>query len=361
MSCQHYGWLISSSLFLGIASSSQVVAQTLLVRETFRNAITLNWKPLTVGRPTTFVPCLTAGNAPTSPDLIPACNSIQPLDLLGAGALRLTDTQNDLASFIYYNVKIPSRNGLVITFDYFSYGGLPLDGSQGDGISFFLFDGDTSDPFPGAFGGSLGYAPKLDAQGNRIRGLFNAYVGVGLDEFGGFATDSEGRGPDSVPRPVNSPPKNCAGYPLAAPTRVPDSITIRGSGFIYDGYCFLANSGSLVPTPSNPNGIDNPNVPSTGTRRLARRTIRITLTPNTILTVEMNFGKGFRTVIAPINLSAFPAQAPRPKTFKLGFAASTGSATNIHEIRDVRVTTFVDTVNPPPLPLCNRGGNLCQF
>jgi hypothetical protein len=250
---------------------------------------------------------------------------------------------------------------LVITFDYFSYGGQPFNGSAGDGITFLLFDGTTpSNLFTvGAFGGSLGYAQGTTI-GTIAPGLTNAYIGVGFDEFGSFANDTEGRGANS------SFPNNCAttaGFPVAASGRVPDSVTVRGSGGRrrnrQDGYCVLANSGSLVAQVNDPNGIDNPSVPAIGPRNQARRSVRITLTPNSVLTVEMSLsGTGnFQRVIGPLNLRQFPNQVP-PTTFKFGFASSTGLATNIHEVQNLRITTLENVGGN--VPRCNRGPNRCQ-
>jgi uncharacterized repeat protein (TIGR01451 family) len=359
MPYQRLGWLTGGTLLLLGAMGSPVIAQTTIVDETFRNSSTFGWRVGNQSPGAKLDPCLTAGNATT-----PA-NSIQPcgdtVDPNGAGVLRLTTAQQDQATFAFYDFPIPSELGLEITFNYFSYGGAVVGNppSNGDGVTFFLFDGNTpnAQAQPGAFGGSLGYAQKQDP--GAIPGLVNGYLGVGLDEFGNFANDLEGRGTGS---PVGG---NCAGNPPAAADRVLDSITLRGSGNGQTGYCFLANSGLL------PQGID---VPGAVNRNGAIRSVRIVLTPDEQLSVFIDFTgtQNFpaQPTIGPLNLrdtAIFPNQSQRPSTFKLGFAASTGGATNIHEIQNFKITTLQDAPTPDlaikktPNPASFVGGETAQY
>ncbi len=333
------GWLTGSALLLLAAISSPVAAQTTLVDETFSSNNTFGWR---VGNSSgngggvSIDPCLTAGNAATLPNSIQPCPAPNDSANPPSGALRLTQAVNNQATFVFYNNAIPSGGGLNISFDYFSYGGQPVVGSEADGITFFLFSGATpnAQASPGAFGGSLGYAQKQD---NGLQsGLFNGVLGIGLDEFGNFANDLEGRGTGTT-----QVPNNCNGFPPAAGDRVTDSVTIRGAGSGQTGYCFLANSGSLVPNPSDPNGIDNPTVSATGPRDPALRTVNITLTPSNVLTVTINGA----VVIGPINLSNFPNQT-LPPTLKFGYASSTGGATNVHEIRNLKIITVGNVPTP---------------
>jgi uncharacterized repeat protein (TIGR01451 family) len=334
-------WLTGSIMLLlgamGLPVAAQTPVATELVNETFRDPTAFGWNVGNQSQQLPSDPCLTAGNATTPLNSIGACGGTP--DPSGSGALRLTPDVQDQATFAFYNYAIPSANGLQITFNFFSYGGTQeLFGSRADGITFFLFNGATPNEqaLPGAFGGSLGYAQKL----GRENGLTNAYVGVGLDEFGNFANDTEGRGSGS------GAANNCQGYPAAAAGREFDSVTLRGSGNGQAGYCFLVNQGPVVADPGNPNGIDNPTVPATGPREAALRTARITITPDQFITVEVNFGNGFQVVVPRTNLSSFPAQGAAPPTFKFGFAASTGDATNIHEIRNLRITTLTQAQSP---------------
>jgi uncharacterized repeat protein (TIGR01451 family) len=309
-------------------SSSPVAAQTVLVEEEFDDNTTFGWS-VGVANPQTPNPCLTAGDPFTPAGSIQACNPTSP-DVQGEGALRITTNEEGQSAFAFYDFTIPSGSGLVITFDYFSYGGAEIGNppSTADGVTFFLFNGETTNPQPGAFGGSLGYAQRTG--GGNPPGLTNGYVGVGLDEYGNFANDGEGRGTGCL---VTSPFGT-------GDTRVLDSVTLRGSGNGNTGYCYLENSGVL------PQGIDEPDAPN---REAAQRRVRITLTEDNRISVELDFtgtGNSYQQVLDPINLTAAPGQAPLPRSFKFGFASSTGDATNIHEIRNLRITTVVEAPEP---------------
>ncbi len=73
----------------------------------------------------------------------------------GNGWLRLTPAQTSKSGYAFYDEAFSSSQGIVIDFDYASYGG-----TGADGITFFLYDGATpaSQFRIGAFGGSLGYS-----------------------------------------------------------------------------------------------------------------------------------------------------------------------------------------------------------
>jgi hypothetical protein len=162
------------------ARSSPTAAQTVLIEEAFNDNETFGWS-VGVANQVTPNSCLTAGNQFTPPGSIEACNPTNP-DPQGEGVLRITTSNFGQAAFGIYDFTIPSGSGLVITFDYFSYGGTEIGNppSTADGVTFFLFNGETTNPQPGAFGGSLGYAQRTG--GGNPPGLTNGYVGVGLDE-----------------------------------------------------------------------------------------------------------------------------------------------------------------------------------
>jgi Domain of unknown function (DUF4347)/Bacterial lectin len=138
------------------------------------------------GDPTRANPFLTARpGAAASPGGLPG-NSGTP-DPIGQGTLRLTNANNDQAAYVLYNKALPANAGLKITFDLFAYGG-----TGADGINFFLIDGAQSPTTAGAFGGSLGYANRVDASGAEA-GVVGGYLGVGFDEFGNYSNPTEGR------------------------------------------------------------------------------------------------------------------------------------------------------------------------
>jgi uncharacterized repeat protein (TIGR01451 family) len=312
------GWMTGGTLLLLAAGTLPVSAQTVLFNERFTNPTvadpaTLNFGIANNSNP----PCLTAATPIANPPTtgtgigIPACatgasNSGGLPDASGSGALRLTPAQGNQATFVLFNEPIPSGQGLIITFDFFSYGG---DGA--DGLSFVLQDGAALSNASGAFGGSLGYAPSTNAG---LPGLVGGYVGIGFDEFGNFSN------------PIDQ------GKGGGGPGLVPDSVAIRGPEA--GGYQFL--TGAAVPQ-----GID---VPGVTTRAAAQRTARITLTPSGQISVDIDFGAGFVNVIPPLLLPA------APPTLKFGFASSTGGSTNIHEIRNLAITTV-----PPNLNITKTG------
>jgi uncharacterized repeat protein (TIGR01451 family) len=321
-------WLSGGALLLLAGSTSPVSANITIVQEDFTDSTAYGW---TVGG--TGVRCLTAiGSSP--PGSIPNCASTS--DPPGSGVLRLTENINDKEAFAFYDYAIPSTKGLVITFDYFAYGGGLAEKSGADGTTFFLFDGNTTNPEPGALGGALGYAQNTSTDVKT--GLSNGYIGIGLDEFGNFANDYEGRGNGC---PTQSP---FGGGPGVSPVQaqIKDSVTVRGPGSEFTGYCFIQNSGTLSTRPGG-FSLDNPNA-SSRTAPNVRRRVRVTLNTDNTITLEIDptgTGSAYQTI-----LSSFPTPANRPDSFKFGFASSTGLGVNFHELINLRV----ETIETPPLP-----------
>jgi hypothetical protein len=237
------------------------------------------------------------------------------IDTVGNGALRLTSAAANQSAFVLLNQAFDSNKGVNITFDLFAYGGVPFDdgdafGSQpGDGLSFFLADGATSGEIrAGAFGGSLGYASSVE--NNIPTGLTGGYLGIGFDEYGNF---SDG---------VNTAPGTSG--------RVVDSIGVRGNAA--GNYTYLTGTTTL------PGGIDTPSVTTAANRAQARRTVEIDLNGAGILNVSIdlnNDGDFDDASEQPIVNFATTTNGAAPATYKFGFAASTGSATNIHEVRNL--------------------------
>jgi outer membrane protein OmpA-like peptidoglycan-associated protein len=218
-------------------------------------------------------------------------------DSPGTGWLRLTPATGSQAGYAYYNTAFSSSNGALVEFDYATYGG-----NGADGLTFFLFDGTTSAAQfrIGAFGGSLGYAGC-----GGTPGLRNAYIGVGFDEFGNFT--------------------NLASCGLDGSSASPNRVTVRGAE---------SNAYQMLTGASIPGGL-------TGDRSNSRH-VTVAVKPDGKLTVTIRFPDGtFQTVTSDFQLPAAPA------TLKLGYAASTGGFTNIHEVRTpliVKPTDLVTTV-----------------
>jgi FG-GAP-like repeat len=232
-----------------------------------------------------------------------------PIDTPGNGALRLTTAAENQSAFVLFNQAFDSNKGVNITFDMFQYGGTAIEGNPGDGLSFFLIDGAVSGAIsPGAFGGSLGYASNVLNGG----GLTGAYIGVGFDAFGNFSD------------PVDSAP--------GGPGQRPDSIAVRGRAA--NNYTYLTGTETL------PGGIDNINVTTAANRAQAQRTVEIDLNGAGILNVSIdlnNDGDFDDASEQPIINFNTTANGAAPTTYKFGFTASTGGATNIHEVRNLAI------------------------
>ena len=153
----------------------------------------------------------TLGGNPTSA-LLTGNGAIDPV---GNGWLRLTNATGNQTGYAYNNTVFDLSDGLLIEFDYATWGG-----SGADGYSVYLFDAGVSPFNIGAFGGSLGYSQKGTSfsggactSAANVAGISGGYVGFGVDEYGNFADCGEGRylslnGNSNV---------------------VPNTVTIRGS------------------------------------------------------------------------------------------------------------------------------------
>ncbi|GAB4132457.1 MAG: hypothetical protein Fur0046_02280 [Cyanobacteria bacterium J069] len=231
--------------------------------------------------------------------------------------IKLTAAQPNQGSLVLYPQPISTGTGFSISFDFYAYGG-----SGGDGISFFLVDGDESPTQAGGFGGSLGYAPR-----NAEPGLVGGYLGIGFDAVGNYSIASEGRTGGRRP-------------PLQ------DSVGIRGSAS--NSYRYLTGSGTL------PVSLDNPGV---GNRARSRRSVQVELSPRGLLSVyvDLNGDRDFndRGEVVVNQFDVVRAgNGAVPATFKIGFAASTGALTNNHEIDNLTILSF----NKRPLPGFSVGG-----
>ena len=304
-----------------------------LVDDTFREAAVSNpnWRtgvgPVSNPASPPQSPFLTARSATTG--VIPG-SPTGPIDAPGSGALRLTGSITDQASFVLYDSPIDSRSGLTVTFELYSYGG-----TGADGISFFLLDGNVSPVQAGAFGGSLGYAQKNDVA--NASGILGAYLGIGFDEYGNFSSSTDLTGGSIV---------RTGGTGLT-----PDSIAIRAGQST--NYQFVTGTGSL------PFGIDTPTATA---RDAAKRTVKVDLTPEGRLSVRID-GNNDGDFLDPgetspnlINLDVASVNGTvPPATLKFGFASGTGDFTNIHEIRNLVVSTLnqeptaIDFVRPVAL------------
>lgn len=230
------------------------------------------------------------------------------LDKPDDGWLRLTDSVSNTQSTVINNTSFNASKGLRVSFQFVIWGG----GEQGgDGLSLFLFDSQAD--MKGAGGaGSLGYCK---GQG--------AWFGLGLDAYGNFAT--------------NTP--SCDGGPGFSP----QALVVRGPtanrNVFVGGASFVGRSLSqnLAKTRPEPKEVQIDLLPK-------KNGIGFTIN------VRVKESRTDQFVPALTNLD-FPFAAP-PK-LSLGVAATTGSAKNIHEIRNLTMTALGETAfenSAPPSP-----------
>ncbi|MEX2513154.1 MAG: PKD domain-containing protein [Cyclobacteriaceae bacterium] len=244
------------------------------------------------------------------------------------GVVRLTDAREQQNGFVFIDIPFPSSFGVKISFEYFSYGG-----TGADGLSMFLFDAATPAFSPGSFGGSLGYAPSSGSQGRQ--GLTGAYLGIGFDSFGNFGNQENGKE---------------GSFPNGANQLHPNSLVVRGPGQGNRGYEFVVgiktNEGGPLGLPQEQrfsissggqgtNRVTDPNLPG-------YRKVFIDLMPGGpdggyLLTLEMMVGRQNQGPMTVTLMEGVPYPYDAPEQLKMGFTASTGSLTNIHEIRNLLV------------------------
>ena len=231
--------------------------------------------------------------------------------------LRLTDATTAVSTMAALQQLFPAAgNKIVVEFDHFAY-----NGSGADGMCVVLSDASIA-PVPGAFGGSLGYAPKQASAGGDTThaGFAGGWLGIALDEYGNFSNPTEGR--------------------TGGPGLRLDSAAIRGSGSLYTGYTYLAGTATLAP------GIDNAGSATAAPGYRYRIIIDHTNGVNAYTSVERDTGTGYATLISPFDAKAAAGQAAVPANWYLSFTGSTGGAVNIHEFDNLRVCS----TQPQPLP-----------
>jgi len=229
-------------------------------------------------------------------------------DTDGNGYLRLTGNTTSQRGAVISNAAFSAAQGFNISFEFFAYANST---TGADGFSVFLIDGSTpvAGFTPGAFGSSLGYAPATTSTGT-TPGATNGYIGIGLDEYGGFNTSNEGRTGGGT-------------------TFVRNTIAVRGNA--------ASSYALLTPTLTASNSGGTIGVATTraqaGSTDYRRATINVTPTGGTFrITVRIQNGTGVVTAINSFLLNTAP-----PPTLRLGLAASTGGLTNTHEIRNLYV------------------------
>ncbi|MEV0439505.1 hypothetical protein AB0I84_42330 [Streptomyces spectabilis] len=228
------------------------------------------------------------------------------------GWLRLTPAQASKAGSWQMKDSFSTSLGIVAEFTYATYGGATFDGKRGDGLAFFLADGSAATG-TGALGGALGYACAGSATRCTSNGVPGAFLGVGIDEFGNFSSNSTG---------------------ASGPGTQANKIVLRGGGNGTSGYKY----GTAADGPGR--------TVETGSRANFR-TVRITVQPKDgkpLVSVWSDSGPGtdFTKLISDFDVSTVTGQPALPSTLRVGFSAGTGGATNNHEIGDLKINVPTD-------------------
>ena len=276
-------------------------AATVLVTQSFANASTKGWYWKDSA-------CLTAGTTPVKAS-IPPCGANAPQDPPGSGALQFTQPASYMIGFAGYGKPLPTANGLDVQFTLYSFGGST---PGADGTLLYFADGSQKRPGkPGADGGDLGY---IESTAHGLKGIANAYLGVGFDEYGNFS-----------------------GFLPGGPGQIPESVALGGAESIGYEYLGGVTNGSGIPV-SLPFDLDDPSSP---TRPANAPTIDVSLTPAGLLEVAIDIHNGQGPVVYLSETVAGVAGEPAvPATLFVGFAGTTGGSYNRHQIGSVTISTL---------------------
>ena len=195
--------------------------------------------------------------------------------------------------------------------------------------------------------GPAGRRARVRVSGRDAAGLPGGWLGIGLDAFGNFSNPQFGSG--TCPEP------SWAGF-------TPNEITVRGPGHGTSGYCLLSSSIELADNPVGQSGASLRGVD----RASSARTIQIVIDPlvNTY-TVNIDPLGGSDFVVAtsgPLPSAYYDPESGDevsgiPPRITFGFAASTGSATDIHEITSLQSETINGAV---PVLTLTKTHDICR-
>ncbi len=255
--------------------------------------------------------------------------------------LRLTENKHWQSNGLTLDYEFPTKNNkFIVEFNHYAYDGDNEwgEGSYGgDGMAIILFDslvGKT--PEMGAFGGALGYAQmRNDDTGDKQKGFEGGWLGIGLDEYGNFYNHTEGK-EDLDGTTI---------YKEDSKLIDANTVTIRGKqGVDRDhGYRKLASSGvkRLAKTSTW--------FPYSGHK--FRLTVDSSDDAHLYIKLErdINDGKGYFEIISNFDaMNPLYGQGAKPEYFRLAFSASTGGASNYHDIDNVKIWADAGWEYPTP-------------
>jgi MSHA biogenesis protein MshQ len=262
--------------------------------------------------------------------------------------LRLTNNSTSVATWATLQKLFPAAgNKITVEFDFFAYDGT----GSADGIAVVLSDASVA-PQAGAFGGSLGYAQKSNPGSDCTTtggcpGFSGGWLGVALDEYGNYSTNTEGRFGGST-------------------SRIQNSVAVRGSGSGMSGYRFLLGTSTLTPVIDGNNTANPPHryriiVDHTDSVHAWASVERDTTGGGTAYTTLIGCPPGVTS-----GCTAFDVKDPGnsqdavPSYWNLSFTGSTGSSTNIHEIDSLKVCTVQGLATPTLHHIrIEHGGTAC--
>lgn len=251
------------------------------------------------------------------------------VDPNGQGYLRLTEATTNRKGYLYVQQNFPTTLGVIADFEYKTWRNVADNTYDGaDGFSVFLFDGATTEGnFKlGGYGGSLGYSPNGTTTPT---GLSGGYIGIGFDEYGNFSNPNEGRIGGLGYRPnavvLRGPTTGTAGTTNPYLTSVNLGDRTGGDGAI-----------------RKRDEIDYNTITATRpTNAIFYRRVQVEITKSGAdYLVTIRWRKEGQTVFTNIITYTMSGTTyPLPASLKLGFAASTGGGFNLHEIRNLILTT----------------------
>jgi len=301
------------------------------------------------------------------------------------GWTRLTDNtpaggvRSHQAANILNSTPFPASAGFEAIFDYRQAGGYPLTSPArtADGIAMYLVDATkatttsgsvTSIASVGAPGNGLGYAATTDSQpetpdgsGNYpagMCGITGGYLGLGFDVFGNFASSSKGNygGSTALNSSGNyiglrgSAPATCTLATLKAPTStywpwIGGNQTSDKSP-IWTGLSASSRSDPAKDTAGYQYRRVWVEVIPSGTGTNTSVTVNVYMSPLTFVppSTASNATPTPTTRTLEFTATATPADGlgALPTNLMIGFSASTGGASDYHDIRNVSVTELGD-------------------
>lgn len=231
------------------------------------------------------------------------------------GRLRLTPDSTNIATATTFLRQFPSENNrVVVEFDFYAYKNNGATNAA-DGVTVTFSDRDIT-PFPGSFGGSLGYAQR----NNGDPGFNGGWLGIGLDEFGNFSNPTEGR--------------------VGGPGARSNAIAIRGYGSGTTGYRYLRGTSANI----------SPAVlTSSTTPHRYRITIDNSNGTQALVKIERNAGSGYVTLVSEFDALNEAGQPAIPEKLVLTLTGSTGGSSANHEIDNIQVCA--DIIEPYDAPI----------